>query len=211
MDLITIIFTSVLVAFSGAMMPGPLLTVTISESSRRGAVAGPLLMLGHAVLELLLVIALLMGLAPLFSHQLFLMVVAFAGGAIMFWMAWGMFRSLPGLTVHHNTVVEKKNNLVLAGALMSLANPYWIIWWATIGMGYIIHARQIGISGIAGFYAGHIAGDMIWYTAVSMAIARGKRLFTDKVYRILIAICGAFLVAFALYLVVNALFQLKAA
>lgn len=210
MGLIVIFFTSLVVAFSGAMMPGPLLTVTISESSSRGAMAGPLLMLGHAILELILVVALLLGLAPLFNHQLFLMIIAFVGGAIMFWMAWGMFRSLPRLTVQQEAVVEKKNNLVLAGALMSLANPYWIIWWATIGLGYIMHAKQTGMQGIAFFYAGHIAGDLIWYTAISIAIARGKKLFTDKAYRNLIAICGTFLVAFALYLVINALMKLMA-
>jgi threonine/homoserine/homoserine lactone efflux protein len=210
MGVITIFFTSLIVAFSGAMMPGPLLTVTISESSRRGAMAGPMLMLGHAILEMLLVIALLLGLAPLFKHNVFLLVVAFAGGAIMLWMAWGMFKSLPTLTVQTQAVAGQKNNLVLAGALMSLANPYWIIWWATIGLGYIMHARQIGMMGITSFYAGHIAGDLIWYTAISLAISRGKKLFTDKVYRVLIGICGVFLVAFAAYLVINALLQLKA-
>ncbi len=48
-------------------MPGPLLTATISESSQRGFIAGPLLITGHAILELVLVIAFLLGLARFFS------------------------------------------------------------------------------------------------------------------------------------------------
>jgi len=54
------------------MMPGPLLTITISESSQRGFFIGPALILGHAILELILVIALLFGLAPFFKNLLFL-------------------------------------------------------------------------------------------------------------------------------------------
>ena len=63
---LTIFVSSFVIALSGAMMPGTLLTVTISESSRRGVIAGPLLILGHGILELTLVTALLLGLAPLF-------------------------------------------------------------------------------------------------------------------------------------------------
>jgi threonine/homoserine/homoserine lactone efflux protein len=203
--LTAIFFTSMLVAFSGAMMPGPLLTVTISESTRRGVMAGPLLISGHAVLELLLVVALLLGLGPIFEHSLFFMLSAFIGGAIMFWMAWGMFRSLPTLTVNSGEAVAQKKNLLLTGALMSLANPYWIIWWATIGIAYIAHAQKLGMWGIAMFFLGHVMGDLIWYSAISVAVGKGKKLFTDKVYRILIGVCGAFLVGFAIYLVLSAL------
>ena len=62
--LFTIFCTSFILALSGALMPGPLLTVTVSESSRRGAHVGPMMIFGHSLLELALVIALLSGLAP---------------------------------------------------------------------------------------------------------------------------------------------------
>jgi threonine/homoserine/homoserine lactone efflux protein len=203
--LLTIFITSLFVAFSGAVMPGPLLTVTISESAKRGAVAGPMLILGHGILELLLLAALFLGLGPVLEHELFFLITAFVGGVIMFWMAWGMFRSLPTLTVNSpGENVRVKASLPLTGALMSLANPYWIIWWATIGMGYVIYAKQFGAWGIAFFFTGHILGDLIWYWAISFAVSKGKTLFTDKVYRILIGVCGAFLVMFAVYLIVSA-------
>ena len=93
-ELVVIFFTSFVIALSGAIMPGPLLTITISESTRRGAVAGPLLISGHAVLELLLVIALLLGLGPILKHPLFFMISAFLGGAIMFLMAFSDRKSV---------------------------------------------------------------------------------------------------------------------
>jgi threonine/homoserine/homoserine lactone efflux protein len=203
--LLTILLSSLLVAFSGAMMPGPLLTVTISESSRRGAIAGPLLIAGHSILEMALLLALLLGLGPFLKNDTFFLVVAFLGGVIMFWMAYGMFKSLPTLSISNTSEVKHKNNLLVSGVLMSLANPYWIIWWATIGLGYVVHSQQFGIIGIGLFYIGHIAGDLIWYSAISVAVAKGKKLFTDKVYRILILVCGVFLVSFAVFLIISAL------
>ncbi|TCO03650.1 threonine/homoserine/homoserine lactone efflux protein [Natronoflexus pectinivorans] len=203
-SLATIFFTSLIIAFSGAMMPGPLLTVTISESSKRGAMAGPLLITGHAILELLLITGLLLGLAPVLKHDMFFLISALLGGSIMFWMAWGMFRSLPTLSVNTQEGTERKGNLLVTGALMSLANPYWIIWWATIGIGYIFYSQTFGLPGIVFFFLGHITGDYIWYTAISTAVSKGKKLFTDQVYRILIGICGTFLVGFAVYLIMTA-------
>jgi threonine/homoserine/homoserine lactone efflux protein len=200
-SLIAVFFTSLVVAFSGAMMPGPLLTITISESTQRGPIAGPLLIAGHSVLELLLLIGLLFGLGPLLKNDTFFIAIAFIGGLIMLWMAWGMFRSLPTLTVTTDSAIKKRKNLLLTGAIMSLVNPYWIIWWATIGIGYIVLSQTLGFWGVALFYIGHITGDMIWYVAISMAVGKGKKLFTDRVYRGLIAICGTFLVGFAFYLV----------
>jgi threonine/homoserine/homoserine lactone efflux protein len=209
MNSISAIFlSSIVVALSGAMMPGPLLTVTIGESARRGAWVGPKLIAGHAILELLLLIALLAGLGPFLTNPYFFIILALVGGAVMLWMGAGMFRSVKTLSLNTVGQAESKGNLLLAGALMSLANPYWIIWWATIGIGYIIHAQNSGNSGIAAFYTGHILGDLAWYSLVSLAIGKGKKLLTDKTYRILIGVCAFFLVGFAVYLIITGLTKL---
>ena len=63
-------------------MPGPLLTVTVSESTQRGAAAGPLMILGHCILELTLVLALLSGLAPFLKRDDVFVVIALVGGCI---------------------------------------------------------------------------------------------------------------------------------
>lgn len=203
--LLTIFVTSLFVAFSGAVMPGPLLTINISESAKRGASVGPMLILGHGILELILLAALFLGLGPVLEHEMFFLIAAFVGGIIMFWMAWGMFRSLPTLTVNSsNENVKAKSNLPLTGALMSLANPYWIIWWATIGLGYMVYAKQFGWWGIVFFFTGHILGDLIWYWAISFGVSKGKNLFSDRVYRGLIGVCAVFLVLFAVYLIISA-------
>lgn len=198
--LLTLFFSSFCIAFSGAMMPGPLLTTTISESTQRGYIAGPLLIVGHSILEFFLVVILLIGLAPLITNRTIITIIGVSGGGIMLWMAVGMFRSLPTLTIQWDAQEKKHNHLILTGALMSLANPYWTIWWATIGLGYILHSKEIGIRGVIFFFTGHILADFVWYTLISATIGKGRHLLTIRIYRTIIGICAALLVFFAFYL-----------
>lgn len=197
--LATIFASSFLIALSGALMPGPLLTATISESSRRGFWAGPLMIGGHALLELALLAALLLGLAPILQLPLVFIFCALGGSVILLWMAWGMFRSLPALSLNWEARPERGKHPVVSGILMSVANPYWIIWWATIGLGYILYSQQFGFWGVAFFFAGHILADLLWYSFISAAVAGGRHLLTDRLYRGLIAGLAVFLVAFACY------------
>jgi threonine/homoserine/homoserine lactone efflux protein len=193
----TLFVTSFVVALSGAVMPGPLLTITISESSRRGIMTGPLLIAGHAILELALVLALIMGLAPLLKMEPVFIIIALAGSAVLLWMGVGMLRSVPAMTLVADGNPSGGKNLILSGVLMSLVNPYWSIWWATIGLGYILHSMNAGTMGVVAFFTGHILGDLFWYAAVSTAIWKGRRLLSDRSYRLLIGACGVFLIVFS--------------
>ena len=161
LTLVTLFTTSFVVAFSGALMPGPLLTVTVSESTRRGALSG---------------------------------------GAILLWMAFSMFKSLPELRLELTAKDTQTKNLVLCGVLFSLANPYWIIWWASIGLGYILYSVTFGLLGVAIFFLGHILADLAWYTLISFGVARGTQFFSNTFYRRLIGGCASFLVLFSAYL-----------
>ena len=197
--LLTIFVSSFVIALSGAMMPGPLLTATISESSHRGVIMGPLLIVGHVILELALVIVLLLGLAPYLQQAGVFVAVAFVGSAILLWMSFGMFRSLSSLSLIPHGEQKRRSHPVVSGVLMSVANPYWIVWWATIGLGYILYSWRFGLWGVVFFFTGHILGDLAWYTLVAVAVARGRHLLTDRLYRGLIAGCATFLVFFACF------------
>jgi threonine/homoserine/homoserine lactone efflux protein len=197
--LLTIFASSFVIALSGALMPGPLLTATISESSQRGFIAGPLLITGHTILELVLVIALLLGLAPFFRQPVVFVAIALIGSVILFFMAFGMFRSLPSLRLSWEGDHKRRSHPIISGILMSVANPYWIIWWATIGLGYILYSWRFGFWGIAFFFAGHILADLVWYSLVAAAVAGGRHFLTNRLYRGLIAVCAVFLIVFAGY------------
>jgi threonine/homoserine/homoserine lactone efflux protein len=198
-ELFSIFFSSFVIALSGALMPGPLLTATISESSRRGFLAGPLLIVGHGILELLLLVTLVLGMAPFLQRDDVFVIVAISGGFILLWMAVGMFRALPTLSLSMKAGEMKRGSLVIDGILFSVSNPYWFIWWATIGFGYVLYSWRFGMAGIAFFFTGHILADLIWYSTVSAAVGKGRSLFTDRFYRGLIGSCAVVLILFAMY------------
>ena len=190
-------------------MPGPFMTMTIGESARSGPWVGPKMIVGHAVLEIVLLIAIFYGLAPLFQKDLFFILIALIGGGIMIWMSQSMFRSLPKLEIKTTATSNSGMNLYLAGILMSLANPYWIIWWATIGLGYVLHSQKLGFLGIAFFFIGHILGDLVWYSAISVAVGKGRKFFGNKTYRVLVGTCAAFLAFFAIWLIYDGILKLR--
>lgn len=204
-----IFWTSFAVALSGAIMPGPLLTVTISESARRGVWAGPQLIAGHAILEFGMVIILLMGVGPLLQSDRAFIIIAFAGAAVMMWIAAGMFRSLPVVTLLSVSEQEEVAHPVLAGFMMSLVNPYWVVWWAAIGLGYVTYSMKFGITGIFCFFTGHILADMSWYTLVSISISKGKRFMNDIAYRIIIGVCASVIAGFALWFVYSGIHRMN--
>lgn len=208
-SLTAVFFTSFMVALSGALMPGPLLTTTIGESTRHGVKAGPLLIAGHAILELALVALLFIGLAPLLTDVTVTAVIALIGGGILFWLAFGMFRSIPTLSLAAAPSARSGHRrLIMSGILVSISNPYWSIWWATIGLSYILQSRQWGVIGVAVFFAGHILADLAWYTVVSVSIGKGRRFFTQGIYRIIVGGCAGFLVIFGSVFVFNGIKRL---
>lgn len=180
-------------------MPGPLLTVTIAESSRRGMLTGPMLIVGHGLLELTVVIALLSGFAPLLLRNDVFVTVSLVGGAILLWMALSMLRGLPNLCLEHDKKTSRSENIIVTGAVLSALNPYFILWWATIGLGYIVYSATFGIAGIIFFFLGHILADLGWYSCVSWMIVKGKRFISNTSYRRIIAGCAVFLLVFAGY------------
>ncbi len=188
------------IALSGALMPGPLLTLTVAHAARRGFISGPLLMLGHAALELALIAALIYGLGPIIQKDAVKGAISLLGGGALLWMGGGMARSAGGMSLNIGGGEEKPAgaaaNPVAAGALASVSNPYWIFWWATIGLGYLISSLKLGVAGVAAFFLGHISADFLWYSAISLGVSGGRKMLTDKVYRAIVSVCGAALVGF---------------
>lgn len=208
-----IFITSFLVGLSGALMPGPVLTATISHTLQRGFWAGPWVVLGHGLLELSLLLALFYGLGAVISQPAVLGVMGLAGGVILLWMGWGMLRHAPRLRLSREMAAglppsgsskakgwfRFSHHPTGAGLLTSLSNPYWSLWWATIGLGYVGLSQKLGVPGIVSFYGGHILSDLVWYSLVSFGFAAGRGLISDKLYRRLIFACGIFLIGFGLY------------
>ena len=195
-------------ALSGALSPGPLLVTAIREGARQGARAGPLLTLGHGVLEAAVIVLIAFQLAPLVDQGRPFGVMALAGGAVLLVMGALMLREAPKAStadLFKDVPAGGKPGALwgaartaLAGAAVSLSNPYWALWWLGSGA-WVLKAAKSGWPGLLAFFTGHILADLGWYWLVTFAVSRGHRLFSDRGYRLLMGGCALFLIGFAGY------------
>ncbi|MBI4333425.1 MAG: LysE family transporter [Chloroflexi bacterium] len=201
-----IFVTSLLVGFSGSLIPGPMLAMDISESARHGFRAGPLLIAGHAAAELLLVVALLLGLSRIINLPWLTAAVSLVGGGFLLWMASGIIRTgrkEPPPSAGAGGASGAHRRTIVAGVLLSILNPTWLVWWATIGVTFVVWSMQQGALGPVYFFSGHILADFSWYSLVAFLVARGRNVFSGSVYRWLLVGSGLFLVALGGYFVYN--------
>jgi threonine/homoserine/homoserine lactone efflux protein len=185
-----------LIGLTGALAPGPTLVATVNSSLKTGWTAGPKVAAGHALVELLLFLAIVLGLAAIaqqFSHY-----ITLVGGLAL--IAFGL------LTVKGSrsaslvpTVENNAGNAYLAGILTSAANPYFWVWWLSIGSALVIDGLRGGLIMAGLFMIGHWGADFGWYTLVSASLDKGRSILSEANYRRILAICGVFLVFFGLY------------
>lgn len=204
MSLYLLFGTAFVTALSGALMPGPVLFVTVRHSASGGRAAGPLVVLGHALVEVPLMAAVILGLQPILRRETFVAGVGLAGGVVLLMMSASMLRSLPGLHLPGRQEVEDGNgpgarSVVAAGALTSVSNPYFFVWWATVGLKFLGEAARFALLGYAVFYVGHVLADLGWYSAVSESVHRGRRVLSDRAYRWLVGALALALAGFAVW------------
>ncbi|MBI4201331.1 MAG: LysE family transporter [Chloroflexi bacterium] len=206
MPALAIFGTSFLVGLSGAASPGPLLAFNIRETVRRGVLAGPYVAAGHSLLELLVVVALAFGLTRWVDSDPVVAAIGLLGGLFLLWMGWSMIRNpgqgAPQLGTQVDSAKERGiKEPFIGGILVSLSNPYWAIWWITVGAAFMTKSLKLGAVGVIAFYLGHILSDISWYSLVSAALASGRRFLTARVYRGVMLGCGFFLLAMGVYFI----------
>jgi threonine/homoserine/homoserine lactone efflux protein len=193
---------SFITAFSGAVMPGPVLVATIQQTAIQGFKAVIGLMTGHALLELVCVALLVLGLQAVLARPRVRGCIGLIGGVALVYMgvdmirsAWGLSLSLSAQTGVHYSWGE----LILLGALLSAANPYFTGWWATVGAGQLAHTAPRTALEYLSFYVGHEAADFTWYLFVGLLIITGRQWLTDGIYRGLIIGCACVLLMIAVW------------
>jgi threonine/homoserine/homoserine lactone efflux protein len=191
-----------IMGLTGAMAPGPLLTVTIGESAKRGGIVGPMVVLGHGILEFVLLLLIVFGLGNALNNKIVFTIIALAGGIILIYMGYAAIKNLKNYRLSYESVKEQKGmHPILSGIVISLSNPYWFIWWITVGMGYIIFAQKFGIYGIIAFFAGHILSDLVWYSFISYGIQFGGKYMNVKVIKAILFVCSLFLIVFGIFFI----------
>lgn len=197
-----------IIGFSGAAMPGPVTALVVTETTKRGFIAGPLITLGHVILELVMVAALFFGLRDLLNQNWVAGAIGVVGGLVLLWLGYEIvgnaWRGEVSLALAPQTQeVKSARHPIVGGILTTIINPYWFIWWATVGAAYLITFRTFGIPGILAFYFGHTLADWVWNDFVALMVARGRRAMSDRVYRGVLFVCGLFMLAMSFYFLIS--------
>ncbi|MBS7627880.1 LysE family transporter, partial [Candidatus Bathyarchaeota archaeon] len=205
---------SFITGFSGALVPGPMFVATVMESTRIGGKAGPLLVLGHAMAELLMIVALVIGLSLVIELPATRLIVGILGGAFLLISALDLFRMARKAPLKSDSgrdaFVLLKYGPIIAGLLTSLSNPYFFVWWATVGNGFTLEAIRVGgILGITVFALAHWLSDLSWYTTVSFSIHKGRRVLSNRIYKAILFACGLLLIFFGADFIIGGLSSLQ--
>ncbi|MFX1456191.1 MAG: LysE family transporter [Promethearchaeota archaeon] len=213
--MIDILLFSFLVALTGALTPGPLLSFTIYKSLRqkKGYLAGVFIILGHATIELILILILLAGASLFFQNIIFLTLVGIIGGIFLVIFGGLVVRDTmkadPNVdfNIENNNIKGYKGNSFIGGIIVSLSNPYWTFWWAVIGLGFLINFNITFATplGLLLFFIGHELGDIVWYLPISTFVYLGGKSLNPKIYKYVLIVCAGFMIVFGIYLMLNIL------
>jgi threonine/homoserine/homoserine lactone efflux protein len=192
MPLLESLLLGFVIGLSGALAPGPTLLATISGAARHGPLVGGLVAAGHLLVEGVLVVALVIGVAPLIlSHRAG---IALVGGVAL--VGFGLLTVRGARTASlAQTGGGERVGPFFAGVLTSVANPYFWLWWATLGGTLLADALASGPGDALLFLAGHGMADLGWLLLVGAGVARGSAFLSDRTYRLLLAACGVALLA----------------
>jgi len=202
--------TVVVVTASGALAPGPLFAANLLQGARGGLKSGFMMSVGHTLVELPLVILIALGISSVMSFPGFSLVVGLVGGCAL--IGFGLVQ-IVGAARHQIKLDEvqeagiQKKALVLGVGLTAL-NPYFILWWLTVGLGLVVQAVELGaLLGVLIMYVSHVWMDYAWLTGTAYLSARGRMLIGGRGYRLLLLGLAAFLIYFGVGFIARSLFQ----
>ena len=190
-----------IISCSGAMQPGPV-TATAIAMGARSRYAGPLLAVGHGIIEFPLMVVIILGMGNYFKLTKVQIAIGLAGGVFLILMA---AQSL--LSLHSKADAQPKalaNKPIMAGIILTATNPYFLLWWATVGLALATRATRWGIWAFALFALAHWSVDLVWLQILSWASFKGSTLLGPRIQQIVLLICSLALFAFGLFFIFTA-------
>jgi len=197
--MLPILLSVVVISLSGVMMPGPMFAVTLAKSYK-SPLAGTQISLGHAVIEVPLILLIYFGFAQFFQNTVVQLVLSIVGGGMIIWLGISMFRA-------RVKVVRGGKDLpysaFTAGILTSALNPFFLLWWATIGSMLIMKFLEFGTIGLAVFIVVHWLCDLVWLSLVSVMVYKTRSLWGRKFQEGLFTAGSLLLIGFGGWFVVS--------
>jgi threonine/homoserine/homoserine lactone efflux protein len=207
MDLLGFILTVILLTASGALAPGPLFFQTISQGSKTGARSGLIFSLAHSIVEFSLIILLAFGLLAVRNEVLIRTGIGVVGGIVL--ILFGLYQIISSLKKKERGQEPQvsSHRLFFIGILFTALNPYFIVWWLTVGSNLILLALELAaFAGVIFMYLCHVWMDYVWLVAVSYLAKKGVNALGSTWYRVLIGLFGVILIYFGAVFLRDALF-----
>ena len=193
--MLAVIFSVIVLSLSGVMMPGPMFAVTVAKSYR-SPWAGTKVSIGHAIIEVPIILLIYFGFGQFFQHQVVQIILSLIGGAVIIWLGINMFRA-------RKDVVESGKDLkygaITTGIVMSAINPLFLLWWATVGSMLVMKFVAYGTVGLPVLIITHWTCDLVWLSLVSVMIYRTKALWGMKLQQWIFAVCSLLLIGFGVW------------
>lgn len=180
----------IVISLSGVMSPGPLFAVTVAKG-QEDKNAGVWITLGHALVELPIMLLIFFGFSKLFAGSE--KIISAVGGAVLIYMGAKMTRARGALTGEGS---DLPYGSFAAGAMASGMNPYFLMWWLTIGAALVVNASTFGFAGFVIFAGVHLSCDLAWNVAVSRASFSAGQLWSRRAHELIFGACGALLILF---------------
>ena len=185
------------ISASGVMAPGPLFAANVSYGLKQGAKAGYKMAVGHTIVELPLVILLGIGVFSLEAFPEFRTVISILGAITLFVFAAFQIRTV--LKNKELILSNPKHGPLIAGIALSALNPFFIIWWLTIGFKLISDAMLTwAFAGILIMFGLHIWMDFAWLGSVAFLAEKSSRILSNKNYKILMIGLSLMLIYFGI-------------
>jgi threonine/homoserine/homoserine lactone efflux protein len=198
MSLLLFLSNVLVISLSGALAPGPVTAAAIGMGSRN-RFAGALIALGHGIIEFPLMVLLIFGVGRLLTRPSVSTAIGLIGGGFLILMGVQMLRELGRVKVEAAPMT--RSGPLTTGILLSAGNPYFLIWWATVGLTLITTAKEFGVWAFVLFALTHWLCDLVWLTALSWASFKGSVLLGPKSQRVVLAVCAAAMLGFGLYFI----------
>ncbi len=197
--MLPILLSVVVISLSGVMIPGPMFAVALAKSYR-SPWAGTQMSLGHAVIEVPLILLIYFGFAQFFQNSVVQLGLSVVGGGMITWLGIAMFRA-------RAKVVQQGKDLpysaFVAGILTSGLNPFFLLWWATIGSMLVMRFLNFGTRELIVFIVVHWLCDLAWLSFVSNLVYRTHSLWGRKFQEGLFIGCSLLLIGFGGWFVVE--------
>ncbi len=192
----------IVISASGVMAPGPLFAANISYGLREGAKSGVKMAIGHTIVEFPLVILLGIGVFSLEIFPEFRMIISVVGAITLFVFALVQIKTV--LQNNKNITSTPKHGSLVTGIILSALNPFFIIWWLTIGFKLISDAMWIwAFSGIVIVFFLHIWMDFAWLGGISFLASKSSKILSNRNYKFIMIGLSLLLVYFGITFLVD--------